>query len=264
MIYYQDASVTLYRGDALAVLAALPDESVDGVVADPPYSSGGMVRSDRVADTGPKYVSSKSIDSGVDFAGDSRDQRAYQYWSALWLSEALRVVRPSGVLLMFTDWRQLPSTTDALQSGGWVWRGVVPWAKSFGARGARPMAGRFASQCEYVVWGSRGGMPVRMGEDACLPGFYEANAPRDREHQTQKPLDVMRQLVKIVPEGGTVLDPFMGSGTTGCAAVMEGRKFVGVEMVEHYAAVAQRRILTAKGEQVEKGEQTVLDFGGAA
>lgn len=262
--YYTDEWVTLYGGDALAVLAALPSESVDGVIADPPYSSGGMVRGDRVGDTGAKYVSSGSVGSSVDFAGDSRDQRAYQYWSALWLSEALRVVKPAGVLLMFTDWRQLPSTTDALQSGGWVWRGVVPWAKSFGARGARPMAGRFAAQCEYVVWGSRGGMPVRMGEDACLPGFYEANAPREREHQTQKPLEVMRQLVKIIPVGGVILDPFMGSGTTGAAAVLEGRRFVGVEMVEHYQQIAERRICEAQGQSVAHGEQNAFDFGAGA
>jgi site-specific DNA-methyltransferase (adenine-specific) len=53
----------------------------------------------------------------------------------------------------------------------------------------------------------------------------------------------------------------MGSGTTGCAAVMEGRRFVGVEMVSHYQQVAQRRILTAAGTVTEKGEQTALDFG---
>ena len=262
--YYSDERVTLYHGDALAVLRDLPTASVDAVITDPPYSSGGMVRGDRMADTGPKYVSSNSAVSGVDFAGDNRDQRAYAYWCALWMGEALRVTQTGGVFLAFTDWRQLPSTTDALQSGGWVWRGIVPWAKSFGARGARPMAGRFAAQCEYVVWGSRGGMPIRMGEDACLPGFFEANAPRDREHQTQKPLDVMRELVQIVPEGGTILDPFMGSGTTGAAAVMEGRRFVGVEMVEHYAEVAKRRILTAAGEWTPTDGQTPLDFGSAS
>lgn len=106
-------------------------------------------------------------------------------------------------------------------------------------------------------------MPVRMGEDACLPGFYQANAPREREHQTQKPLDVMRELVKICPEGGTVLDPFMGSGTTGVAAMLEGRRFVGVEMVEHYQQVAERRIREAQGQAAQRGDQGALEFGEA-
>jgi site-specific DNA-methyltransferase (adenine-specific) len=154
--FYTDHAVTLYRGDALAVLRDLPDASADALITDPPYSSGGMVRGDRMGTTVGKYVSTGAAKDSVDFAGDNRDQRAYAYWCALWLAECLRVVRPAGVVLVFTDWRQLPSTTDALQAGGWVWRGIVPWAKGFGGQASRTVSGRFASQCEYVVWGSRG------------------------------------------------------------------------------------------------------------
>ena len=52
-----------------------------------------------------------------DFTGDDRDQRAYGYWCALWLAECLRVTKPGGACLMFTDWRQLPATRDAIQAG---------------------------------------------------------------------------------------------------------------------------------------------------
>jgi site-specific DNA-methyltransferase (adenine-specific) len=85
-----------------------------------------------------------------------------------------------------------------------------------------------------------------------------------REHLTQKPIDVMRGLVKICPEGGTILDPFMGSGTTGVAAMLEGRKFVGVEMVEHYQRIAERRIREAQGQAVTRGDQGALDFEAGA
>ena len=254
--YYQDERATLYHGDALAVLRELPTASVDAVITDPPYSSGGMVRGDRATlTTSAKYQQASSLVEYAEFTGDNRDQRAYAYWSALWMGEAMRATKPGGVVIAFTDWRQLPATTDAIQSGGWVWRGIVPWVKPT----ARPQSGRFTSQCEYVVWGSAGPMPIDYAA-AVLPGFYQGAPPRAREHLTQKPLDVMRALTRIVPEGGTVLDPFMGSGTTGAAAVMEGRRFVGVEMVEHYADVARRRILTAAGEHVETGDQTALDF----
>ena len=96
--------------------------------------------------------------------------------------------------------------------------------------------------------------------DACLPGFYMAQAPRDRDHITQKPVWVMRDLVKIAPVGGIILDPFMGAGTTGVAAVIEGRRFVGVELVDHYAAIAETRIRSAAGHPVERGAQTTLDL----
>lgn len=254
-----DDRIRLYRGDALAVLRDLPTASVDALVTDPPYSSGGMTRGDRTASTRTKYVRSDAQHAIEDFTGDTRDQRAYAYWCALWLAEALRVVRPGGVALLFTDWRQLPSTTDALQAGGWVWRGVVPWAKT----NARPQAGRFSAQCEYVVWGSAGAMPVDYSADV-LPGFYYSGAPKDREHQTQKPVDVMRSLVQIVPAGGVILDPFMGAGTTGVAAVTEGRRFVGVELVDGHFDTAQRRIQSSAGAPVPRGNQDALDLSGLA
>lgn len=248
-------SARLHHGEALAFLQTLPSGSVDAVITDPPYSSGGMVRGDRTGSTTSKYVQSDSSNKELgEFSGDNRDQRAYAYWCALWLSECARICKPGGVALLFTDWRQLPATTDALQAGGWVWRGLVPWAKT----SYRPQAGRFAAQCEYVVWGSAGGMPVDY-TDECLPGFFSAAAPRDRQHITQKPLDVMRKLVQIAPKGGVILDPFMGSGTTGVAAVLEGREFIGSEMTDHYYEVARTRVQTAEqGYRADSGDQLVL------
>ena len=258
--YYSDERVTLYHGDALAVLRELPTASVDAVITDPPYSSGGMVRGDRTQAGNHRKYSGTFTDAGElpEFTGDSRDQRAYAYWCALWMGEALRVTKPGGVMMAFTDWRQLPSTTDAIQAGGWVWRGIVPWVKT----AYRPQSGRFAAQCEYVAWGSAGAMPVDHGSPI-HPGFIEGKPPRDREHITQKPLDVMRELVRITPPGGTLLDLFTGSGTTGAAAMLEGLSFIGVEQSAHFVEVAKRRILTAAGERVQDDEQDALDFGEA-
>jgi site-specific DNA-methyltransferase (adenine-specific) len=259
--YYADDAVALYHGDALAVLAQLPGASVDALITDPPYSSGGMMRGERAQPGKHRKYSGTFTPAGEiqEFTGDSRDQRAYAYWCALWLAEALRVVKPGGVALLFTDWRQLPSTTDALQAGGWVWRGIVPWAKV----AYRPQSGRFAAQCEYVAWGSAGSMPVDHAAPT-FPGFFSANYPRDREHITQKPIEVMRELVKITPPGGVILDPFMGSGTTGTAAAIESRRFIGVELADHYAEVAERRIRSALGQAVGSGSQAAIDFGESA
>jgi len=185
---------------------------VDAVITDPPYSSGGMTRSDRTApSTRTKYATSDARHDLADFSGDNRDQRSYGYWCSLWLGECLRATRPGGVAVVFSDWRQLPTVTDALQAGGWVWRGIVPWTKP----NPRPQLGRFDAQCEYAVWGSNGPM-VENGSPARLPGFYEAQPlpARTRRHLAEKPLSVMRALARIVPAGGIILDPFMGSGTT--------------------------------------------------
>lgn len=232
----------LYLGDALSMLGTLPAGIVDAVITDPPYSSGGAFRGDRAMDTKTKYLRSDSSNNEKtqDFGGDNRDQRSFHFWSTLWSTAALRVARPGAPGLFFTDWRQLPVSTDYLQAGGWVWRGIVPWAK----RSARPQMGRFSAQCEYVIWGSAGPMPLERGV-GCLPGFYEFSAPPDREHITQKPVDLMAAMVEICPEAGTVLDPFMGSGTTGVAAIQLGRKFIGCEQNPEYFEIACRRIREA-------------------
>jgi site-specific DNA-methyltransferase (adenine-specific) len=236
--HYASKRATLFRGDALAVLRVLPDDSVDAVITDPPYRSGGMLRGDRTDSARSKYVQTDSASGNAlpDFTGDNRDQRAYGYWCALWLSECLRITSPGGACVLFTDWRQLPTTTDALQAGGWVWRGIVPWHKPAG----RNTPGRFANNCEYIVWGTAG---PRSGDGyETLGGFFQAHPPRDREHITQKPVDVLRALVRICPDGGTVLDPFCGSGTTGVAALIEGRRFLGSELTPQYAEIAARRL----------------------
>lgn len=255
--YYADNRATLYRGDALAVLAALPTASVDALITDPPYSSGGAFRGDRTGDPTSKYVPTKEvINFHPTFTGDNRDQRAYGYWCSLWLNECLRVVKPGGVVAVFTDWRQLPTTTDIVQAGGWVTRGVVVWDKT---QGIRPTSGRYRQQAEFIVWGSNGPMPVDYTSPA-LPGVFTHSPFRDKVHIAGKPLGLMRDLVRIVPEGGTVLDPFAGSGTTGLAALAEGRHFVGVELTEHYAEVAAERLRTVKRGYRDDGQQDALTF----
>lgn len=232
---------TVHHGDALAYLATLPTASVDAVITDPPYSSGGLMRGDRTRDTRTKYTGEKHRKpNSLEFAGDSRDGRGWSHWMTLWLTEALRVTRPGGTLTMFTDWRQLPAATDAVQAGGWIWRGIVPWIKP----DARPQRGRYTQNAEFVVWGTAGPRPL---DGDTLPGYYLARVPRatdpeGRHHITQKPLDVMRSLVRICPTGGTVLDPFAGSGQTGVAAILENRRFIGSEITEHYHQVAETRI----------------------
>lgn len=190
--------------------------------------------------TGAKYEQSGQALSRADFAGDTRDQRGWGHWCALWLAEALRVSRPGSFLAMFCDWRQLPTATDAVQAGGWVWRGLIPWVKP----GARPTLGRPTNSAEYVVWATNGAAPL---EGECHPGYLiERVSQADKHHMTGKPTDVMRALVRLCPRGGVVIDPFAGSGTTLVAAALEGRRGLGFEITEHYAAVARDRIGAAR------------------
>lgn len=235
-----DGTVMLYLGDSLEVLPRLGEGSVDAVITDPPYSSGGFTRSDRTADPSEKYVQTGTDIIRASFSGDNRDGRSWCYWSALWLSACHRLVRPSGYALTFCDWRQLPLATDAIQAGGFVWRGIVPWNKGQGARA--PHTGYFRHQCEYVVWATNG-VSAAAEHGGPWPGCYDVPVLQaDKFHLTGKPTALMEKLVAIVPRGGLVVDPFMGSGTTGVACLRGERRFIGIEKEPAYFDIAVERV----------------------
>jgi len=146
-------TATIIQGEALRILQTLPDASVDAVIT-PPYSSGGFSRDDKSKSTTEKYQQNGTQRQYPDFQGDSRDQRSYLVWCSMWIEECTRILKPGGYFLAFTDWRQLPIMTDAVQCGGIIWRGLVVWDKGRGSRA--PHKGYFRHQAEYVVWGTKG------------------------------------------------------------------------------------------------------------
>ena len=85
----------------------------------------------------------------------------------------------------------------------------------------------------------------------CLPGVFKYGNPQNRIHLTEKPLQLMRDIVKITEPGGRILDPFAGSGTTVLAAVLEGYSATGIEVTDAYAALARGRIRQALEQELE-------------
>lgn len=262
--YYADDRATLYNAEALAVLRSLPSASVDAVITDPPYSSGGAMRGDRTQSTNTKYSLGKAWadrDGNISkptktyegFTGDTRDQRGYLVWSSIWMTECQRILKQGGTFAVFTDWRQLPTTTDAVQAAGLVWRAIVVWDKGVG----RPVRGRFRNHVEYVVWATNG--PHSNPQDAYPSTVLRHTPPTSskRVHLTEKPVGVITDLLTLVPAGSVILDPFAGSCTTGVAAVEAGHSFIGSEMSEHYAGVGASRLHSC----APQGE---LEFDGGA
>lgn len=244
----QIAGATLYCGDALFLIDQV--EQFGALITDPPYSSGGAFRGDRSKSSSEKYLASKKVkENRPDIIGDNRDARSWQYWSILWLSRCCTRLPEGAPFIVFSDWRQLPATTDIAQAAGLVWRGLCPWVKT----ACRPMAGRFAHQSEYIVWGSKGGMPWDWNKKP-LPGAFTCPSPavQKRLHQTEKPLQLMLDLVKICEPGIAVFDPFMGTATTGVAALKSDLKFIGIEMHPLYFDLSCQRIEQAARE-LDKG-----------
>lgn len=277
--YYEEGRVIIYHGDALDILPELrapkvcpacmgrltvvwaitgerrlcplcdgsgtePDELklVDLVLTDPPYSSGGFTRRDRNQPGRSKYTFTGTERIHPEFAGDNRDQFAMLTWCSMWMSDCFKASRPGAALLSFIDWRNLSVLTNAVQVAGYVYRGLAVWDKT---EQARPVKGWFRSQAEYIVLASAG--PVETGalctSGECSPGVFRQRVEiEDKQHITQKPLQLFIDLMRTRPDWQTVLDPFMGTGTTLVAAKQLGRRAIGIEIEEQFCEVAAERL----------------------
>jgi len=234
--YFSGDAVTIYHGDAWKILQGLPAGSVDAVITDPPYSSGGVTLSARQSDPAQKYQKSSTVKQYPPMLGDGKEQRAFTAWAMFWLSECWRAAKDGAPLMVFTDWRQLPAMTDALQGAGWYWLGIVVWNK----RAGRPQIGKFRHQCEYILFGSKGRfIPAHR---TCFPGVYDMPVTAQAKvHLTSKPVPLVRELLAVSKPGGLVLDPFLGGGTTAVAALETGRRCIGIELSKEYAKIASER-----------------------
>lgn len=250
----------LIQGDCLQILKQISDGSADIVLADPPYCSGGMTITERKKSTAEKYQRSDTQNKYFAYQGDSRDQRSALLWGALWLSECWRIAKDGGHALIFCDWRQIANTVDMLQAGGFVYRGIVVWDKG---NNTRPQANRFKAQAEFVIWGTKGDAPnsTPTPNSKYLAGVYQYSAPpsQQREHANQKPVELLEKLMEI-HDGGVVIDPFMGSGSTGVACVNTGRDFIGIELDPGYFETAQRRIQEAQERAEMEAAQMRIDM----
>lgn len=234
---YDSNSITIYQGEAFSGLRGLPEGMVDAVITDPPYCSGAATLAGKQADPAKKYQNSETKKIYPPLLGDAKDQRSFTTWATLWLGECWRVSKAGAPLLVFSDWRQLPAMTDAVQAAGWQWLGIVPWNK----RTARPSIGRFKAQCEYAIFASKGRFVPNTRK--CLPGLYEHTVIASKKvHINSKPVALLQGLMDIVQPGGVVLDPFIGGGTTALAALATGRGCVGIELSPEYAAITVERL----------------------
>lgn len=242
--------IEIYKGNALDVLRG--DVGLfDAVITDPPYASGSTLAG-KQASTATKYTGTKGRCPFPDFTGDAMDGRAWSHMMRELLEAARARSTPGAALAVFIDWRNLPNLTDAIQWAGWSLRGVAVWDKVT----SRPQKGRFRQQAEFLVWGSNGHMPIDRGVP-CLPGVFRAGNVQgsERIHQTQKPLEIMREIVKITAPGGRILDPFAGSGSTLAAARAEGFDAVGIEVHGDIAAAAAERLGVEAVDVYKKAEK---------
>jgi modification methylase len=240
--------------DCIAAMAALPDACVDMVFADPPYNlqlGGDLFR--------PEGGRVDAVDNDWDkfdtFA-------AYDAFTAAWLAEARRILKPNGTLWVIGSYHNIFRVGSRLQDAGfWILNDVV-WCKT------NPMPNfkgtRFTNAHETLIWASRNegskytfnyramkslNDELQMRSDWTFPicgGQERLKRGGTKAHPTQKPEALLyRILLACTKPGDVVLDPFFGTGTTGAVARRLGRHWIGIEREAAYVEVAEERIAAA-------------------
>lgn len=226
----------LYRGDSLKLLPLLAREGfrADLLCTDPPYNisdSASVIKRGRRGKYRGKDISPRfDFDHGLVEPED-------------WVPLAVRCLKEDAVFVAFLGARQLERVAGLLEGRGLKVKQFTGYFKRNPVPQARKA--KWCSGIEHVLIAARGDYHYdwRQGYH---PGYLESPVCMGKErlgHPTQKPLKVVEELVKWWSfVGDTVLDPFMGVGTTGVAALRNGRRFVGIELEERWYNGAKKRI----------------------
>lgn len=237
----EQVSSLILNQDCISALKTLEEGSIDLLLTDPPYNLGLFMQN---RDTNLKAMRENNFVSAgwddLDFSDWSDSMDAF-------FAEAARVVRKGGSMIVFMAVINVGAIISLAEKHGFYYKTTGTWHKLNPM--PRNMNLHFINSTEswiYFTNDSKTGTFNNNGE--ALHDFYEtAVTPKNErahgKHPTQKPLQLMSHFVKVLSNpGDTVLDPFMGSGSTGVAAAINGRKFIGVELDPGYYEIARARI----------------------
>lgn len=230
-------------GDARLILGDCREVSptlgkVDAVVTDPPYS---------VSKPGAgRWATRYGRTDDLDFFEGDHDWPAMTELVCGAAMLAVAQLKPHGSAYFWCGHRQFGRLVDQLEIAGWTTRFLV-WSKMHPVPAA-PGSGwpSAAELCVYAYrkgrrWSWRGVCPYRS--NVFIADSFRYGQPDKADHPTQKPIAVIEPLVRASSaQNEIILDPFMGSGTTGVACVKLGRKFIGIEIEPKYFDISCRRI----------------------
>jgi site-specific DNA-methyltransferase (adenine-specific) len=254
---FQADNYELFLGDCIEVLKSFPDDHFDFAFADPPYF---------LSNDGFSVMSGKQVSVNKGDWDKTNGLEADFQFHLDWLTQVQRVLKPTGTVAVSGTYHSIFQCGYIMQKLGFRILNDLVWFKP---NAAPNLAGRnFAASHETIVWASKGPKAkhtfnylemknMDFPEDKLKnPGkqmrsvwAIPSTPAREKllgNHPTQKPLALLRRLILATTEpGNLVLDPFMGSGTTGVAAVAAGRRFIGIELDSTYIQLANNRL---KGE----------------
>ena len=218
-------NVKLYNDDYLNVLKDVDDNSIDLVVTDPPYE----------VITGGKNGGVKGKPSGI--LKENKQLMESIPKADLWLSECFRVMKDGTHIYIMTNTLNLTNYLNIINDVGFKLHNLLVWNKN----NTTPNRW-YMKNCEYVIF-ARKGFAKSINNPSSQTVHNFDNIIGNKQHPTEKPVELMKLYVGNSSQvGDTVLDPFMGSGSTGVACKELGRNFIGVELDKQYFDIATKRI----------------------
>lgn len=215
-------TTSLYLGDCLEVMRGIPDGSVDMVLTDPPYGVG--YQSNRR--TATEKFSKIAQDEGLG-------------WLCEFCDQLHRVMRNDTAAYVFCSWHNVDIFKQTLQKKFKV-KNLLVWVKN--NHGSGDLKGAYAPKHEFVFFVHKGRCLLRDGRRPDILEFSKVSGSK-MVHPTEKPISMLERLILDASDiGASILDPFMGSGTTGVAAKNLNRKFIGIELDPDYFQIAKDRI----------------------
>lgn len=219
---------SLFKGDCLVCMGRIPDKSIDLIVTDPPYTMTKRGKSCR-----PNWMPSRMGDNVFD--GELPN-------AEMWIKECFRVLKDGTHFYTFCNTNDIGRYLRIAEDVGFKLHNIITMIKD------TKMPNKwYLKSCELILFFRKG--KAKPINDMTSRDWMQVEMPKQNNgkvHITQKPLVVVEKLVtNSTKEGEVVMDPFMGSGTTGVAAVRTNRKFIGIEIDDKHFATAENRIVDA-------------------
>ena len=234
----------LLHGDSLEMMSRLPSGSIKAVVTSPPYnlrnSSGNGMRDGR----GGKWHRAELL-NGYTTHADSMPHAAYVGWQRRCLAEMMRLLRPDGAIFYNHKWRVqeglLQDRSDIV--AGFPVRQIIIWHRSGGIN-FKP--GYFLPNYEVIYLIAKKEFTLAPKANA-LGCVWRIAQQTGTPHPAPFPPELARNCLAAIDEG-PVLDPFIGSGTTGLVAAERGLDWIGIDISADYLDIAAQRIAAARAE----------------
>jgi len=246
MNYMLKDRAKLYLADALLVMEDIPENSIDMILTDPPYMiSKKGAKIERKYLWSDKYRRSKDIT--LDFGEWDHFESIEQYidFTRAWLTKAFSKLKDGGWICIFFDKMKIYILDNISREIGITPKTIYVWAKTNPVPNFRKM--NFLSATEFIWCGEKGNRKMKnfRSYHEMYSYFLYPNKSiyGETDHPTEKPVELLKHLIlPITLENDIVLDPFMGSGSTGVASMLLKRKFIGIEKDPHYYEQARARI----------------------